>query len=251
MTAGGVSYRAVEARLLLQDGRLKADPLQAVGPGGAMQGQVLADAAAVPPTVAVALRAPGLDAADVGAGLGWPGALTGAMDVDVQLRGTGADVPALMASAEGHVGLALIDGDVANEALAALFGTALRAAHVPVDAAGRSRVRCLAVRVNVGGGQARVPAMAVDSVRVRLDGDGVVDMVAGTMDLHVRPTIKVGGTSVAIPVRLVGPLLRPAATVERGAGGRFGLSIGGPAAGDVCMAALVAARDGRDGAMPR
>ncbi len=247
---GGAEYRAIEARVLLQDGRLRVDPMQMVSPGGAVQGQVMADASAAPPTVAVTLRGRGLDAGPIAAALGGGGALTGAVDVDVQLRAAGADVRALAATLEGRLGVALVDGEVDNQALAGLFGPALRAAGLPVELGGRSHVRCLAARFDVAGGQAAMKALALDATRVRLEGEGTFNLVDETMDARLKPTIRIGSAGVQTPVRLTGPWRAPVPALERNLAGRFGLSIG-VAANDPCGPGLAAARDGRAGAMPR
>ena len=247
---GGAELRGIEARVLLQDGRLRADPLAMTGPGGAVQGQLLADATAAPPSAGLVLRGAGLDAAPIAAALGRPGAVTGAIDLDIQLQGAGADLRAMAAAVQGRVGAALVEGEVDNLALAALFGPALQAANLPIEPGGRSRVRCLAARLDLGGGRATMKALAIDTTRLRMDGDGTMNLVDETLDLHLRPTLRLGAAGVQTPVRVQGPWRLPVPTMERGAGGRFGLSIG-VAAADPCGPALAAARDGRAGAMPR
>ena len=252
ITLHGADYRAFEARLLLQDGRLRIDPVRMQAPGGSIQAQFLADATAIPPTASLTLQAPALDAANFATASGNPDALTGTIDLDVQLRAQGDTPRAMAATLEGHAGIALVDGDVENAALAALFGPALRAANLPLDAAGRSRVRCFALRTDAAAGQAAIRALALDATRLRLDGDGTINLVDETLDMHLRPTIRLGSTAVAIPIRLTGPFRAPKTAMERGAiaPGRVGLSIGASAP-DPCPPALQAARDGRAGAMPR
>lgn len=156
----------------------------------------------------------------------------------------------MVASLEGRLGLAVVDGEIENAALAAVFGPALRAVGLPAEAGGRSHVRCLAARFDVAGGQAGLKALALDTTRIRLDGEGTINLVDETMDLRLRPTIRIGGTGVQTPVRLAGPIRAPRPALERNPLGRFGLSIGA-GGGDPCGAALVAARDGRAGAMPQ
>ena len=236
---------------MLQDGRLRVDPARMQAPGGLIQGQVLADAG--DQSAAVKLFAQGLDAATVATAAGAADAVTGTADIDVDLRGQGADWRAMAATLEGHAGLALVDGDVENAALMALFGPALRAANLPIDPAGRSRVRCFGTRVDAAAGQVSVRALALDASRLRLDGDGTVNLREQTVDLHLRPTLRIGGTGIAIPVRLTGPIGAPKTAMERGAiaPGRVGISIGGAPAADPCGPALAAARDGRPGVLPR
>ena len=243
----GAAYRAVEAHLVLADGRLRLDPVQTLAPGGPVEGQLLADAGAVPPTASFTLRAPALDAAPLAAALGAPGAASGTMELNVQLGGAGADLRAMAATLTGHVAAAMVEGEIDNQALATLFGPALQAARLPAEAAGRSHVRCLALKADAAAGRVTVQTLALDATRLRLEGEGTVNLVDDTMDLHLRPTIRIGPTAVAVPVHLTGPLRAPVPAVERGAPtgfspGRFGISIGGTSAADPCPAGLAAVR---------
>ena len=254
ITWRGGQYRALQARVLLQDGRLRIDPAQVVTPGGSVEARVVADAVAVPPTLGVTMLAPGMDAAAWAAMAGVPGAATGTVDLDVDLRGVGAELGAMGATLDGHAGVALVNGDVENQVLLALFGGALRAANLPTDAAGRSRVRCFATRLDAVAGHVDVRTLALDASRARLDGEGSVNLVDQTVDLHLRPVLRLGSTGVAVPVHLAGPLRAPKPELERGAisPGRVGLSIlgGGGAQPDLCGPALAAARGNRPGMAP-
>ena len=222
-----------------------------------MDARLLADAAATPPTAAVTLLAPGLDAAPLAAAFGLPGAATGTLDLDLDLdlRAAGATARAMAPTLDGHAGIALVNGDLENQLLLDVFGTALRAAGLPVEAGGRSRVRCFALRFDAVAGHVDVKTLALDASRLRLDGEGGVDLVNGMLDLHLRPTLRIGGTGVAVPVHLLGPFAAPRPALERGAisPGRLGLSILGGAAAqpDLCGPALAAARGNRPGAAPQ
>lgn len=238
----GAAYRGLDLRAVLQNGTLRIDPATAVSPGGPLAVIVAADANAVPPTASVAVHAPAIDAAGLSAALGAPGAATGTVDVDADLHGAGASAHALAGSATGHLALSLTEGEIENAALAALFGPALRSANIPIDAAGRSHARCAGVRFELDAGQAAMPVLGLDTTRVRLDGDGRLDLGAETMDLHLRPVLRLGPTTVTVPVRVSGPFRTPRTQADKGAiaPGRFGIAIGGPST-DPC-AALAAAR---------
>ncbi len=246
----GTAYRKLEMRLLLQDGRLRLDPLSLQSPGGPVQAQILADAAAVPPTLAIMARAPGLAAGPALAVLGAPEGTTGTIDLDVQLRGQGDTLRAWAATLEGHLGLAMVDGEIENRWLAELLGEALRAANLPVEPGGRSRVRCLALRADAMRGQARLRALALDSTRLKLEGEGGLNLADETLDLHLRPQLRVGAT-ISVPLRVGGTFQAPKPALDPGAlsPGRVGVLLGAPAA-DTCGPALAAARDGRAGPSP-
>jgi AsmA protein len=237
----GVAYQTASVHVVLRDGRLRVDPAGLVAPGGPVQVLITADAGASPPSAALRVHGLGLDAAGLSAAAGAAGAVTGTVDIDVDVHGAGATAHAMAASLDGRVGVSLTEGEIENEALAALFGPALRGANIPLDAAGRSKVRCMAMRVDATNGQAVVKALGLDTSKLRLDGDGTVDLGQEVMDLHLRPTIRLGPTSVAVPVHLSGPWRSPKVGADKGviAPGRFGISIGA-AAPDPCGPALAA-----------
>lgn len=243
----GVSYRAVDATALLQDGRLRIDPLQAQGPGGALQASLQADAAI--PSVALTLQAPGLDAGALLAAFGAPETTSGSVDLDAQLRGTGVSLRAIAATLDGHVGLSLVDGSLDNGWLVGLLGDALRS--IPVDMRGRSAVRCLALRLDAVGGQATTRALLLDATRLDLEGEGSVDLVNEMLDFRLRTLVRVGSTAIAVPVNLSGPWRSPKPKVAiGGAAGRGALVIGAPQGPDACPAQLALARGGRSGPLP-
>ena len=247
------SYRNVEARILLQDGRLRLDPLRMVTPGGPVVGQVVVDAAA--PTVAVVIQAPGLAAGPL---LGAPEGTVGTVELEMSLVGRGASVRTLAATLEGHVGLAMVDGELDNSWLLDVLGNALRGVNIPFDGNGRSRVRCLAVRVESAAGQAALRTLLLDTTRLRLEGEGGMNLAEETLDLRLRPLVRLGGTGVGVSVKVGGTFRAPKPVMDAGAGqpGRVGMVIGaltqpGPQAGeDGCAAALSLARGGRDGPVP-
>ncbi len=241
----GASYRAVTGRLSLQDGGLRLEPVQAQTPGGTLQATLVANAAAPVPTVELGLKAPGLALGPVLAGFGAPESMAGQVDADVQLKGAGGSIRALAASLDGHLGLAMVDGELDNAWMAGLLGAALRG--LPVESGGQSAVRCLALRFDAVGGQAAARAMLLDASRLHLEGEGGLNLADETLDLRLRTLVRLGSTWLAAPVHLAGPWRAPRPQV---AAGRGGLVIGATPGPDACPAQLAVARDGQAGPMP-
>lgn len=247
----GISYRAVDTRLQSQDGRLRLDPVSVQGPGGALQGHLAADAAANPPTLAVTARAPGLAAAPLFRLLGAPEGTGGTVDLDVELTGQGETTRAVAATLDGHVGLAMVDGEIDNAWVATLFGDLLRKANLPFEPAGRSHVRCAAIRADFTQGQGKLGDFTLDTTRLKLDGAGAVDLAHETLDLHLRPQLRLG-TALSVPLRISGSWRAPGIGLDAGAlaTGRVGIVVGGPPPTDTCGPALAAARGGQPGPAP-
>ena len=244
----GASYRAVTGRLLLQDGALRLDPVQAEAPGGPLQASLLASAATPVPTVELGLKAPGLALGPLLAGFGAPESMAGRVDADVQVKGSGGSVRAIAASLDGHLGLAMVDGELDNAWMAGLLGAALRG--LPMELGGQSAVRCLALRFDATGGQAAARAMLMDAARLHLEGEGGVSLADETLDLRLRTQLRLGSTWLATPVHLAGPWRAPRPQVAAGGAGRGGLVIGATPGPDACPAQLAVARDGQAGPMP-
>ena len=241
--------RAVQARLLLQDGRLQLDPVMAQLPGGPIVAQVTADANG--PAAVIALRATELAAGPMLAAFGAPDGAAGSLDLDLALSGQGASLHDMASTLNGHAGLALVDGKLDNRWLLDALGEALRGASLPFEPGGRSTVRCLALRADAADGKATFNDLLLDTTRMRLDGDGTANLGDEALDLHLRALVRVGGSSLSLPVHLSGPFRAPKAQAEvKGDIGRSGLIIGGGPPPDDCAPRLTQARDGRVGLMP-
>ena len=248
----GATLRDVETRLVLQGGTLRLDPFTASAPGGQVEGALLLDAAGPEPAAALTLRSPGLALGPLLAAFGWPEGGSGSLELDLDLRGVGPSPRALAATLTGHLGAALVDGELDGEALSAALGEALRRASLPVELGGRVALRCLALRADAASGAVALPALLVDTARLHVEGGGTMDLGAETLDLRLRPVARLGGAGVELPLRVGGTLLAPRAGLDAGPSGRVGVTVGpgAPHPTDACAAQLALARGGRAGAMP-
>ncbi len=251
LTLGGQQLQDLQAHLQLSDGKLALNPFRATSPEGAIIGGASLDASSDEPPVAVTLRSPAISAGAVAGLLGYPGGAHGTMQVDAQLNGTGQTLAALKASLDGHLGLAMVNGEVSDELLQDLIGPALDAAQVPGIGGGTSQVRCLAARFNFTNGVATIRTLAADTSKLSLDGSGTVNLQTQAVDMHLRPRLHVGPTEVAAPVSVTGQLGSLKATLDPVlGGGRVGISIGGAPGPSVCAGQLAVARGGLGGPMP-
>ncbi len=251
--AGGADYHNAAGHLGLNDGALAVSPFAIIAPEGPIALSASADARAEPPPVAIALQSGGFSIDALLQALGLPGGSSGAAELDLALHAAGDTPHALAASLTGHAGVALVNGAIANAALAAVLGDALKSAGLGLEPGGQSAVRCLALRLDARAGQVTVSALKLDTSRLSLEGGGTADLAAETLALQLRPVLRLGGTGVAAPLRLGGTLLHPAVGMESpdGAPGRSGFTIGGLSApAEDCGPELTAARDGRAGPMP-
>jgi uncharacterized protein involved in outer membrane biogenesis len=152
----------------------------------------------------------------------------------------------------------MADGELDNRLLGLLLGELLRAAKLPVDVVGlagaRTRVHCLAARIDARDGIATVGTLVLDAGKLLLEGGGTVNLRDEGLSLRLRPLLRVGAP-VVVPVRVGGTFAAPKFGSDAGgvAGGLAGLAAGllagrgkspGERGGDACPAALAAARAG-------
>ena len=249
---GGKHYGDLQARLQLADAKLALNPFRVQSPEGVIVGGASIDASSDLPPIAVTLRSPSVSAAAVASALGYSGGATGTMQVDAQLSGVGQTAQAIEATLDGHLGIAMVGGQVEDSLVEGLIGTALNTAGVQSFGGGTSQVRCFALRVDFQHGRGSVRALAADTSRLALDGDGQLDLATDTASLHLRPRVRLGPTEVAAPVSLAGPFGQMKASLDPVmGGGRYGLTIGAaPAGPSSCATKLAMARGGLGGPLP-
>jgi AsmA protein len=272
--SGGQDYHDIATHLALANGRLSVDPIGGRLPAGRLDGRMSVDATGQDAAVAVALRGPGLQVAPLVALLRLPAGAQGAVDVDADLHGTGNSPHALAATADGHLGLAMVNGAIDNRLISGTLGQVLQHARLPDLTArpGSLPVRCLAVRLDAHGGVADVRALLLDTSLFYLEGSGSVNLGNETLALRLRPLARLAGTGVIVPLRVGGGFRSPKVEVDAaGAAGeaagvaaqaarspQLGIIIGAlgidrmmPGAGsDDCGRQLALARSGLPGPQP-
>ncbi len=257
---GGRDYQQFVARLLLADARARLDPLAFTMPGGRFNLRVAADGAAAQPQMQVSARADALDMAPFLRAMGNDLPLTGRGEIDIDLRGQGADLRAWAASAVGYAGMALTDGRIAGN----LVQGALRSQ----GALGEVAIACLATRFDVVAGIAQSRTLFVDGSLGRATGQGQISLRDETLALRLNTDLRlpVPGTSglrVRAPLPITGTLAAPrfegAALLGNAVANQAdrlvpglgqALSSGGTATMSDCATALGLARGGRPGPVP-
>ena len=231
MAAGGAALRDGTAHVVLQGGTLTLDPVTALAPGGRLDASARLEAGLPVPAASVALHAPALPVQPLLALFGYPDMMRGTADIDADLHATGSTAHAMAASLDGHAGIAMVDGAIGNQLLAALFANVAQAARLggaDLDAAGQTRLRCVAMRADAAHGMVTLSAMVLDSPRLLVQGGGTLNLADEALALRLRPLLRVGGPGLVVPVRVGGTLRTPKVTVDGGgtASSLAGLALG-------------------------
>ena len=274
LTAGGIDYRSLAATLRLDDGRLAVDPFRVTAPGAPLSGRVAVDASAAAAPVALVLRAPAIDLAQVVGAFGGGYRVSGTLELDADVRGRGASPAAIAGTLDGHVGLAGANLDIDNRLIDLVAGEVWRALVPGAPREGSNNVRGLAFRFDSAQGVAEARAFLFDSALAKVAGTGSVLLGPEQLRLRAVPTLKLAGGGIGVPVLIGGTFLAPAVRVDAagvaaGVAGALGGAAGavgqgsplgalagalggraGAAPADDCPAQLAIARGGRQGPVP-
>ena len=219
LVVGGAIYRAIATHIDLHGGRLRLDPFTADLPEGHLNAALNADATQTPPAVAVRLQIPALALQPLLAAMKEPGVITGNMQVQADLHGSGATPHAIASGIDGSLGLAMANGAVDNRILGSTLGSILRQVNL-LDLVGRggtSQVQCFVAHLDAAHGIATVRSLVLASSLLTMDGSGSLNLGAETLDLRVRPQARFAGAGIVVPLRISGPFRSPATAPDTGA----------------------------------
>jgi uncharacterized protein involved in outer membrane biogenesis len=245
----GTDLSGVEASLSAKDGLLLLDA--AARSDQPMSMQLVVDATKAPPAMHLTMRAPGFPLRLMLAALDLPQVATGTAEVQADLTGTGDTPKQIAGSLIGAAGFAVESGQLDSRMVNAWLAE-LKPLHI--GGGDMTDLRCLAVRADATAGVVAVQPLALNTAALILEGSGDVDLGHETLALRLRPRTKIGGTGIALPLRVSGPLRSPSARVDIAAGGGgggalAGLLLGGKdimgagGGGDPCPGALARARE--------
>ncbi len=191
--------------LQLKDGRMHVSQLQLALPGGPLRMSLTIDASTDNAPVGLTLQAPAVPLALVARFAELPGPVSGAMQLDAQLRAVGRSAHDLAASLDGSLAATMTGGSLTNAALIKLASAPLEALSVTVPAQGETAIRCLGLIGSFSKGVGRFRTIAVNTTYLKLDGVGQVDLAAETVAFKLHPMAQLSGSSVAVPVLVEGP----------------------------------------------
>ncbi len=262
----GLPFKDLSATIALEGGKLLAEPVRAQLAGGPVELRASLDSTIDPPPVALRLQAPGLSVRPMLQSIGSIKDITGTLQVDADLTAAGRSLHAWAASASGHLAAAIVDGSIDNAVLVPPFAGVLRVARLPPDllfAPGASRLRCFALRLDSSAGKARLATLLLDADRALVQADGTLQFGDEAMNLRLRPTLRIGGPGLVVPLLLRGSFRSPVLTLDDAAvTGDVATALADAAAGrpipgrgvlpsdDQCSAALAVVRGTAGGLVP-
>jgi len=224
-TFEGRVWPRAEVALQLKNGRLQVSQLQLALPGGPLRMSLTIDASTDNAPVSLTLQAPGVPLALFAHYADLPGRVTGAMQLDAQLRAVGRSAHDLVSSIDGSFAATMTGGSLTNAALIKLASAPLQALSITVPAQGETAIRCLGLVGSFSKGVGRFRTIAVNTSYLKLDGVGQVDLGAETVALKLQPMARLSGSSVSVPVLVEGPFRAVQGRLDASGLDKLGLQI--------------------------
>jgi len=264
--------------MTLKDGNLTIAPVKALAGGGTFASRVHVETKGKAANCRAELKVDRLDLGSLFRELGVPKIVEGGLNGEVNLKGRGESVAALMASLDGRVMMVMGEGRIANQYLDLLGSGVISAVLKRLNPLEKTpeytEINCFVGGLDIQKGLAKISALVLDNDQMSIIGEGQINLGKETLDVALNPAPKSGFGIKGIPdvgfslgeltkpFKLTGTLARPsigidttrtAVTVGKAIGG---VALFGPAgiaaalmskgSGDKnpCLAAIEAAKKG-------
>ncbi len=210
--AGGLRASLVYARSRL---RFSLDELRYLG--GSVHGELDARLARAPPVIELKAAARGLRLEQAFERLGSPPAASGPLDLDLDVRSSGAGLRALLSSMTGEVSASVRGGRLAGRTIN-LAGQSIIEWLFTRSADGSAPLVCFVGRFDFEDGVGTARQLVLETDKVQAPGAGTLDLGNRTMDFVFAPRPKRNNLVGRVgPVDVSGPLSSPAAKLADGA----------------------------------
>ena len=215
VTSGGTVTSFV-THATLKGGDLSVTDGVADLPGGRVTFALGVDARTPTPKVTLRLTGPSLATGKLLGFLGIAPLVDGTAQLHVDVAGSGVSPHAVAGTLGGTVGLAVAGGSFDGRMLGPALNTTLHLAAGQL-AGNATPLRCLAVRLDIARGVAKVAPLLIDSPGFAVAGGGNVLLGDETLALLLRPDLRIAGGGMGVPVSVTGPILAPRASPDGGA----------------------------------
>jgi len=196
----------------LVNGRLTAKPTATVS-GGAVNIDLTLDASGATPNLAFALKGQKVSIGDLMKMLQNSDMIKGGpADVDVNVRGSGNSVRAIMASLNGATSVSVVGGTLNNRSLAFVNADVMK---LLGGAGNNTEIRCIVSRFNIVNGIATSQALQFDLTNIYGNGKGTINLGTEALNMQIDPQTRQSAiASLAVPIDIKGTLANPSVTPD-------------------------------------
>lgn len=198
--------------LVLQNGRLSIKPTATVS-GGSVHIDFALDASGPTPQLAFALQGNNVNFGDVLKMLRNSDVISGGpATVDINVRGAGSSIRAIMASLNGTSSVAMGRAVLNNSRIAFLTADFLK---LLTRGGSTSEIQCAVSRFKIVNGIATSEALVFQATNLAGRGQGSINLGTEGLDLLIHPeTNQPALASLAVPIHIGGTLANPSATPD-------------------------------------
>ncbi len=208
----------VSVRLTLKNGNLQVDPLSAVVAGTKITGNVGLNGGANVPTLVAKLNATGLDYGELMRQRGITDIASGKLDADVDVKGAGKSVRAIMASLNGKLFVNTENGKLDSNALN-IVSSDVMSALPGFNSKDDKTIKCGVVHFDIQDGIANAKAIVFETGGLSAIGVGTANLREEKLNLIIDPRAKQTSLASAavVPVAITGTFLEPEWALDKGA----------------------------------
>jgi AsmA family protein len=235
--ANGIGIEKAMVKADLERGRLVLAPIQAQVGGGRIDGRIELDGLTGTASMSVSVSGKKVRIGDLLGQLELGGVIEGgATDLKLEMKGKGASVRDIMAGLNGEITVEVGEGRIHNSALdiagADVFMQMFGALSPGTAQQDFSALSCAVVKFDIKDGLARaVKGIALETDKVNMVGEGVIDLKTEKIDFAVNPEAREGaglnlGGAAAGLVRVRGTLAEPAIGIDEVGAAKTAASVG-------------------------
>lgn len=215
----------LSTHLQLRDGLLTLDPLRFDVAGGMLAGSVRLDGRESPIRAAALLKVRKLKLGRLFPTLERTNTSIGEFNGNIDLKGRGDTVAAMLGSADGHLTLVIDGGEISKLMMETVSLHVLEMLQLKLAGDEPVRIRCGIADFGVAKGVMQADTLVLDTDITRIDGVGLIDLGQEALDLTVRPTTrKLSLVALRTPIRLQGSFAHPQVSLDKGMLAMRGLS---------------------------
>ncbi|MCK5444286.1 MAG: AsmA family protein [Rhodospirillaceae bacterium] len=198
----------------LKASRLKIDPLSLKIGTGSIKMRASVDGAVKKPKITVRLSARGVDAGKLLKEFGLGEVMTLKVDSEVDLKGAGISVKAIMANLSGSARIVGHEGRLNDKVIAAI-STGFTDALPWASRADANAINCVVAHFPIKSGIATAKTLLFDTNGMTVSGSGNANLKTETLNLMLAPEAKnVSLGSFAVPFKLTGAFSQPSFGID-------------------------------------
>ncbi len=212
----------VEIGLHLKSGDLRVAPLKATLTEGAIDGAVRLNAAAEPALLESEIKIRKFDAGKFLTDMAITDLLEGRLNADINVKGQGKSIRAIMAGLGGRTQVAMGKGKMKSTALETFISgpTKVLSKIFTGNQSEFTTINCMVSQFDIKKGLATSKVLLFDTEYATISGKGTVNLATEALDLEVDPQPKSATINTAVPIVIRGTFAAPSYGVSELAAAR-------------------------------